>query len=176
MRKVFFAAIVSIATVGGAYAEVVEIAKQGWWGVSGGQREDGAFVCAMVSPSPTVEGAKIVLEYTKGARNLVVRLLKPTWTIPMGKRVSVILQFGFNAPFSLNMTGGAVELRGEVYQYEHFMAGFQSAGRIDVTFPSGSEPLWQFSTAGAGIVEPQFRNCVAMQNPVKASPPTQPFR
>jgi hypothetical protein len=148
----------------------------GWWAAYAGINDEGTFTCAMVTSTPDGREGKFVLEHRKDSDVLLVRFLKPTWTIPKGDEKQVVLQFGYNQPWKVATVGSGNELRGALplRDVDAFLSGFQKAGRIDVTFVGGTETPWQIATGGGGFVEADFRKCVQMSIPKQSKSPTQP--
>ncbi len=159
-----------------AGAEMQKLNEVAWWAAYGGINDEGAFTCAMVTTTPDGRGAKFVIEHRKGSNTLLVRFLKPTWVVPRGARKQVVVQFGYNQPWSVVAIGFGNELRGGIplRDADAFLSGFQSAGRIEVTFIGGTETPWELATGGGGFVEADFRKCIRMSIPVQQRPPTQP--
>jgi hypothetical protein len=159
-----------------ARAELKKIAGVSWWSVYSSTRPDGTPGCAMISRTPYGIG-NMSIEYTKGAPTYELILAKPGWAVPKGTRGTIVMQFGYQPPFTFQTIGSGAKLRSEIsmQQINAFLSGFNGAGRIDVTFTAGNEPRWEFATGGGGIVLPDFANCVHALNPRKPSPPTQPF-
>jgi len=153
-----------------------KLSEVSWWAAYGGINDEGAFACAMVTTTPNGIDGKLVIEHVKGANVFLVRILKPSWTIERGAEKNVTLQFGYGRLWQLSAIGSGTELRAALplRDFDLFMSGFQSAGRIDVTFIGGTEPPWQLATGGGGIVEPDFIKCIRMSMPVAHTPPTQP--
>src|ERR1700719_1680065 len=158
--------MLTISLGSAALAEVKKIAEVSWWSVFKGTREDGTPFCAMVSRAPYGSG-NIVIEYFKGAPSYGIVLNKPTWAIPDGTRGSVVVRFGYGQAWTIATAGSGAKIGGEIsmHNIDAFMSGFQSSGRIDVTFTAGNEPPWEFATGGGGIVESDFENCILSQNP-----------
>lgn len=159
-----------------ASAEMQKLNEVAWWAAYGGVNDEGAFTCAMVTTAPDGRGGKFVIEHRNGTDALLVRFLKPTWQIPKGEQKRVVLQFGYNPPWKVGVIGDGSELRGVIPLTDAgaFLSGFQSAGRIDVTFIGGTETPWELATGGGGYVEDDFLKCMRMSLPVKQPAPTQP--
>jgi hypothetical protein len=168
------ATVVLIST--SATAEMQKLSEVSWWAAYGGVNDEGRFSCAMVSTTPDGRGAKLVIEHHKDSSVFLVRMLKPTWTVERGARKNVMLQFGYGRTWNLNAVGSGTELRAALplTDLQTFLSGFQSAGRIDVTFIGGTETPWELATGGGGIVEPDFIKCIRMSIPTKPNAPTQP--
>jgi len=176
MKAALSACVAVLLLLTNAQAEMQKLSETSYWAAYGGINDDGAFTCAMVSPATDGNGGKLVIEHAKGADAFLVRIVKPSWTIEKGARKNVALQFGFGRIWHLSAIGSGTELRAAIplQDLSTFLSGFQSAGRIDVTFIGGTEPPWQFATGGGGIVEPYFIKCIRMSIPVSPAPPTQP--
>jgi hypothetical protein len=160
-----------------ARCEVQKLSEQSWWSAYGGVRDDGLFTCALVTATPDGRGGKFVIEHLSGTETLSIRMVKPTWTVPKGKFIDVIVQFGFlPARWNIRMYGRGHEFQGEVpgSKASEFMSGFRGSGRIDVTFPGGTETPWSLATGGEGIVEPDFAKCLRMNIRPSPASPTQP--
>jgi hypothetical protein len=131
----------------------------------------------MVTVTPDGRDGKFVIEYVKGKNVFLVRMLKPTWTVPKGSRKQVALRFGYGRIWNIDAIGEGVELRGALplRDLDAFLSGFQSSGSIDITFVGGTEPPWNLATGGGGFVELDFLRCLRMTIPTgPTAPATQP--
>ncbi len=176
MKSIVLVSVAAVSLATNVQAEMQKLSEVSWWAAYGGSNKEGAFTCAMVTTTPDSRGGKLVIEHVKGADVFLVRMLKPTWTIEKGAHKKVALQFGYGRIWQLSAMGSGTELRAAIplRNLEAFMSGFQSAGRIDVTFVGGTETPWQLATGGGGLVEPDFIKCIRMSMPVTPTPPTQP--
>jgi len=177
MRKVALFAIVILVTGTSARSDVQKLSESGFWAAHAGVRDDGKFICALVTGTLDGSGGQFIIEKLLDDETLSIRLLKPTWNLPPGKRTNVIIQFGFiPTRWNIPMYGSGHEIRGELPwgRVSDFMSGFRGSGRIDVTFPSGTETPWQLGTAGEGIVEADFMKWLKMNLRPQTTAPTQP--
>jgi hypothetical protein len=176
MKTALLAGAIIAGLSSAALAKIEKLSEVAWWAAHGGLREDGAFVCAMVTSTPDGRDGKLVIEYVKGTDVFRIRMLKPTWAIPQGSQKRVSLRFGYGQIWNIDTIGSATELTGvlPLRNLEEFLSGFQSAGRIDLTFIGGSETPWSLATGGGGIVAGDFLRCIRMSVPVKPPVPTQP--
>ena len=158
MKQVSVVVAAMVALSSAAQAEIQKLSEVAWWAAHGGIREDGAFICAMVTSTPDGRDGKFVIEYIKGTNVFLLRMLKPTWAIPKMSRKQVALRFGYGPIWNIDAVGDGAELRGALplRELERFLSGFQSSGRIDITFIGGTETPWSLATGGGGFVETDF--------------------
>ena len=66
MRTALLAGAIIAGLSSAALAKIEKLSEVAWWAAHGGLREDGAFVCAMVTSTPDGRDGKLVIEYVKG--------------------------------------------------------------------------------------------------------------
>ncbi|HJU10451.1 MAG TPA: hypothetical protein VJ728_06230 [Candidatus Binataceae bacterium] len=175
--RLLIGAIIALVIVSPAIAGIEKLSEVAWWAAYGGTREDGAFVCAMVTVTPENQDRKFIIEHVVGTKALTIRLLKSTWTIPAGTSTEFTVKFGYVKAVPLVAMGEGAEMKSlfPLAQASSFLSGFRSTASLEIDFQRGNEPPWSLSTGGEGFVEPDFIKCIKMNAPQATHPPTQPY-
>jgi hypothetical protein len=181
-----FATCLSLAAPACAAINVYDHA--GAWDAFDGQAKDGKPLCGVGSENPA-DGRSFSISKEIGATDTTVLARRPTWKIPPGTRMPVVVQLGLQRPWVAQATGrgNTVEWTMDAAAAGAFDAQFRNAPSMTVTFPSGNEKPWIIELNGSTAVSNAMRRCVvdlARQAPAPlppaasaapAQPPTQPF-
>jgi hypothetical protein len=172
---------------GPAGADMVVFYHAGGWDAFSGPGENGKPVCGIGSTNPA-DNRSFSLRFQIGGETVTFQAKKPTWSIPAGTQLPMVLQIGLDTPWNMQGVGNAqvVEWSLDRNTIQTFDAQFRRAGSMTVTFPSGSEPPWTVGLNGSTAISNAFGRCItdltrreAGQSPPSAAPadqgPTQPF-
>jgi hypothetical protein len=171
---------------GPAGADMTVYYHAGGWDAFSGPGENGTPVCGVGSTNPA-DNRSFSLRFQIGGENVTFQAKKPTWRMPAGTLLPVVVQIGLNAPFSMMGAGNGqvVEWSVDSKAIQTFDAQFRQAGSMTVTFPLGDEPPWTVALNGSTAISNAFGRCVTDQTRREASRPqptavpdqaaTQPF-
>jgi hypothetical protein len=181
--------------IGLAIAVIVALGARGWadmsvyyhagsWDAFTGPGSDGKMVCGIGSTNPA-DNRSFSIRFAIGGDNVSFQARKPTWNIPAGTPLPVVVQIGLDPPWNLQSVGNGqvVEWAMDSTAMQTFDAQFRRAGTMTVTFPSGNEPPWTVGLNGSTAISNAFGRCVtdltqrtnAQQPTAAPATPTQPF-
>lgn len=155
----------------------------GSWHVFSGTDPSNHLVCGIGSENAQ-DGRALTITAEIGVPGLTFEAKKPSWTIPDGTGVPVMLQIGRRTMWNFQATGKATALTWTLgpAQAAAFGPRFRGADGMALSFPAGSEPPWTISLAGSNAADHTFERCVAdltrrMQASQAAASagPTQPY-
>ena len=155
----------------------------GSWHVFSGTDATNRLVCGLGTENAQ-DGRSLTITAVIGAPGLTFRAKKPTWTIPAGTSVPVILHIGRRTAWSFQATGEATEVAWglDPAQAAAFDPRFRDATAMALSFPAGSEPPWTISLAGSNAADHTFVRCIddltrRTTAPQATAPagPTQPY-
>jgi hypothetical protein len=156
----------------------------GSWDAFTGPGADGRPVCGIGNTSP-VDSRSFSLRFPIGGDSVIFQAKKPSWSIPAGTQLPLVVQIGLNTPWNLQGIGDGqvIEWSLDRSTIQTFDAQFRAAGSMTVSFPSGSEPPWTIGLNGSTAISNAFGRCITditarteTQQPAPApSGPTQPF-
>ncbi len=154
----------------------------GSWDAFSGPGSDGKLACGVGSTNPS-DSRSFSMRYTIGGDSVLFQAKKPTWNIPSGTQLPVVVQIGLDTPWNFQGLGDGqvVEWSVDRTSMQSFDAQFRLASTMTVSFPSGSEPPWTVGLNGSTAISNAFGRCVtvltqrtAAQQPASAAP-TQPY-
>lgn len=188
MQNALRTALAALAAVGALAASAAADMKVyyhvGSWDAFSGPGTDGKMVCGVGSTNPS-DSRAFSLRFEIGGDSVQFQAKKPTWTIPSGTQIPVVVQIGLDTPWNFQGSGD-----GQVVQWtldrsdmQTFDAQFRQASSMTVSFPSGNEPPWTVGLNGSTAASNAFGRCVTdLQQrtggqPAVSAPagPTQPF-
>ncbi len=155
----------------------------GSWHAFSGTDPTNRLVCGIGTENAR-DGRALTITAEIGAPGLTFEAKKPSWTIPDGTSVPVMLQIGRRTTWNFQATGKATALTWSLgpAQAAAFGPRFRDATAMALSFPAGSEPPWTISLAGSNAADHTFARCVTdltrrMQAPQAAAPAgaTQPY-
>jgi hypothetical protein len=151
----------------------------GSWDAFSGHGADGKTVCGIGSTNP-VDNRSLSLRFAAGEDNVLFQAKKPSWTIPQGAQLPVVLQMGLDPPWNFQGAGNGqtVEWSLDRATMQTFDAQFRQASSMTMSFPSGNEPPWTIGLNGSTAISNAFGRCVTdmtQQAPPAPTGPTQPF-
>src|SRR5215472_507819 len=144
MRTAFrtgLAGLALIALAAPVRAEMSVYYHVGSWDAFSGQGNDGKTVCGVGSTNP-VDNRSFSLRFPIGGDSVMFQAKKPSWNIPNGTPLAVVIQIGLDPPWNLQGTGNgqSVDWSLDRASMQTFDAQFRQARSLSVTFPSGNEP------------------------------------
>jgi hypothetical protein len=165
-----------------AMAELTVYYHAGSWDAFSGLAADGKPVCGIGITNPG-DSRSFSVRFSVGEQAVNFQAKKPSWNIPEDTQVPVVMQIGFDAPWTLQGTGKGqvVDWTLDHTQIQAFDMQFRRAGSMAVTFPSGNEAPWTLGLNGSTAISNSFGQCVnqmtarAGQAPAAPAGPTQPF-
>lgn len=184
MRASVVGGLITMLWAGTASADLSVYYHVGSWDAFSGPGADGKPTCGVGSTNP-VDNRSLSLRFVIGDGAVQFEAKKPSWTIPAGSPIPVVMQIGLNPPWSFQATGN-----GQVVQWTidnatmpTFDAQFRQASSMTLSFPSGNEPPWTIGLNGSTAISNAFGRCVTDltqrlgAQPAAAAPvaPTQPY-
>lgn len=179
-RAILAASLMTMPS-GSSIARVSVYYHIGSWDAFTGTADDGKPVCGMGSTNP-VDNRSLSLRLEIGDDTVQFQARKPTWNIPAGTPIPVVVQIGLEAPWTVQGTGD-----GQMVQWtidsdamQFFDAQFRRAGSLTLKFPAGNEPPWTVGLSGSTAISIAFGRCVTdltQRSQTRLAPPgpTQPF-
>jgi hypothetical protein len=172
----------TILCAGTASAAMTVYYHAGAWDAFSGPGDEGKPVCGVGITNPA-DNRSFSLRYVIGSQNVIFEAKKPSWNIPAGTQIAVVLQIGLETPWNLQGVGDGQTVEWALDQptMQTFDAQFRRAGSMTMTFPSGSEPPWTLSLTGSTAISNTFGRCAtdltqqASQSPPAQQVPTQPY-
>ncbi len=153
----------------------------GDWAAFSGTTEQNRLVCGMSTGNPA-DGRSLEVSAIIGEPRLEFTASKPTWDIPQGTAIPVVMQVSGAVPWTVEATGRAHAMSWSLSETEAsaFGGAFRAASEMTISFPSGSEPPWRVLLTGSSAVDGTFRRCITdytARAAAAAQPqgPTQPF-
>jgi hypothetical protein len=141
-------------------------------------------VCGVGSTNP-VDNRSFSMRVPIGSDTVSFQARKPTWSIPAGTELKLVVQIGLDTSWTVQGTGNGqmVEWTLDSAAMQTFDAQFRRAGSMTVSFPNGNEPPWTIGLNGSTAISNAFGRCVtdltqragAQQPAAGPSGATQPF-
>jgi hypothetical protein len=175
--------VLALAIATPAHAELTVTARYGGWDVFHGVGTDGRQVCGIGTTNPT-DGRAFSLRFATGDDGITFIADKPSWNIPEGTEVPVVMQVGLDQPWTEQGSGHADRLTWSMPRatVPLFDAQFRRASSMTLTFPAGNEQPWIVTLRGSSAASDAMGRCVTglTQAGTVAAPPagdvtTQPF-
>jgi hypothetical protein len=146
---------------GPAGADMVVYHRAGGWDAFSGPGDNDKPVCGVGTTNPA-DSRSFSLRFPIGGENVVFQAKKPTWNIPAGTQISLVMQIGLDTPWNMEAVGN-----GQIVQWsldrsaiQTFDVQFRRASSMTVTFPSGSEPPWTVGLKGSTAISNSFGRCI----------------
>ena len=155
----------------------------GSWDAFSGQTADGKTVCG-VGTTNTVDNRTVSIRFVIGGEDVLFEVKKPSWTIPAGTKIPVVMQLGLNVPWAEQADGNGQTISWTLDRatMQTFDQQFRAANSMTLSFPTGNEPPWPISLTGSMAISNAFGRCVtdltarqAPSQPAAPVAPTQPF-
>lgn len=164
-----------------AHAQLRIYHHMGAWDAFSGRGSDGRTVCGVGTTNPT-DNRGMSIRFMIGGEDVLFEVKKPTWSIPAGTKLVVVMQVGPNVPWTEQASGDGQTIswtmdRGTMLAFDQ---QFRTAGSMTLGFPTGNEPPWSMSLTGSMAISNAFGRCVADLTAQQAPPPapaapTQPY-
>ena len=153
--------LLTVPCAGTALADLPVYYHVGSWDAFSGTGDDGKQVCGIGTTNPA-DGRVFSIRFAIGGEDVSFQVKKPSWTIPDGSQLPMVLQIGLNAPWNLQGTGHGqiVEWTLDRTVIQTFDAQFRPADAMTLTFPSGNEPPWVLSLIGSTAASNAFGRCI----------------
>lgn len=168
------------ALAGSAAAATTTYYHSGDWHALSGTDGQNRLVCGMGTGNPT-DGRSLEIRAVIGDPQLWFTASKPTWDIPPGTKVPVLMQEAGVVPWTLEAQGQGHRMTWVLPETEVdlFEGAFRAGSEMTISFPSGSEAPWRVELTGSNAVDNTFRRCVrdytARAAAAHPQAPTQPF-
>lgn len=173
--------VCALALAGGAAAATTTYYHSGDWRALSGTDAQNRLVCGMATGNPT-DGRSLEIRAVIGDPQLWFTVSKPSWDIPAGTTIPVVLQEPGAVPWTLEAKGQGHAMSWALPQSEVdlFEGAFRAGTDMTISFPSGTEAPWHVVLTGSNAVDDTFRRCVrdyTARAAAAAGPqtPTQPF-
>ena len=110
--------------------------RAGGWDAFSGPGDNGKPVCGVGTTNPA-DNRSFSLRFQIGGDTVTFQAKKPTWNIPAGTQLPVVLQIGLDTPWNLQGVGNGqvVEWSLDRDAMQTFDAQFRRANSMTVTFP-----------------------------------------
>ncbi|MGH7153791.1 MAG: hypothetical protein ACREF3_07655 [Acetobacteraceae bacterium] len=170
-------------TIGQASAATTVYYHAGSWHAFSGTDAQSREICG-IGTENRQDGRTLNLTYPIGGETLYFEVHKPSWDIPQGTTIAVLVAINGGAPFTVQATGSGTNLTWSLGAdtIRQFDNQFRAGSRLTLTFPSGNEQPWQVSLTGSAAADNTFARCIndltrRAQPAPAAAPPvaTEPF-
>lgn len=184
------ASLFTILCAGTASAALTVYYHVGGWDAFSGLGDNGKPVCGVGITNPA-DSRSFSLRFQVGGDTVTFQAKKPSWNIPEGTQLPVVMQIGLDTPWNLQGAGNGqvVEWALDRTTVEAFDAQFRRANSMTLTYPTGNEAPWTIGLNGSTAISNAFGRCVTemarreasqqAQAPVPAPAadpgPTQPY-
>jgi hypothetical protein len=172
------AAMMLAASTAGAATTIYY--HSGSWDAFSGTDAENQVVCGIATEN-TADGRSLELSFVIGGDALYFQATKPSWSIPNGTQVPLVMQIGSSQPWNEQATGHGTSLVWSMARSDTpaFRQQFRRASSMTLTFPSGNEPPWTVSLIGSTAVDNTFALCIrdqaSRQQAQQPAARTQPF-
>jgi hypothetical protein len=186
-RASLAASLLTFLCVGTASAAMTVYYHAGGWDAFSGLGDDGKAVCGIGITNPA-DNRSFSLRFPVGADTVTFQAKKPSWNIPDGTQIQVVMQIGLDTPWTLQGAGHGqvVEWALDSNSVQIFDAQFRRANSMTLTYPTGNEAPWTVGLNGSTAVSNAFGRCVTEMTqrepaqtqaatPPADAAPTQPF-
>jgi hypothetical protein len=179
MRAILGGLAGMMLAAGTAAAATTVYYHAGRWEAFSGTDAENQVVCGIGSSG--TDGRRLDLTFVIGGDALFFQAAKPSWSIPEGTEVPVVMQIGSAPPWNEQASGHASSLAWSMSRDETsaFRQQFRAAETMTLSFPSGNEPAWTVSLRGSTGADNTFARCIRdltrRQQAQQPIAPTQPF-
>ncbi len=170
----------TLAATGAAMAATTTYYHAGDWRAFSGTDAQNRLICGMATGNPS-DGRSLEITLVIGDPRLQFAASKPTWDIPPGTTIPVLMKAGGGAPWTVEAAGQAHTMTWTLSETEAsaFDGAFRGASQMSISFPSGNEPPWGVLLEGSTATDDTFRRCIqdytARAAAARPQTPTQPF-
>lgn len=186
-RTTLAAALALILGTGLAYADMTTILISGRWAAFGGYGEDGVTPGCGISSYMPVDQRSLLVKWFKGQQTVGIELYKPSWAIPKGVQIDMVLRVDGAEPLTGkgvsvgdSGTGAGIRIWVSPQVLTSFTAQMRYGYQLVVSFPAGTEPPWVFSLIGSNGAITAMVGCIDYWNHQTGPQPysglpTQPY-
>jgi hypothetical protein len=184
LRTSLIAASVTGLYGAAAHADLRTYYHVGSWDAFSGPGENGTTVCGVGTTNP-VDNRNVSIRFVIGGEDVLFEVKKPSWNIPAGTQLPVVMQVGLNVPWTEKAEGSGQMISWIIDRatMQTFDQQFRAASSMTLSFPTGNEPPWTMSLTGSMAISNAFGRCVtdltaqqAASHPAAANAaPTQPY-
>ena len=199
IRRTVFGTALALGTAASASAAVNIFYHAGGWDAFNGTGDDGQPMCGAGSYNPR-DGRSFSLRFPLNSNDVLFIASKPSWNVPNGTAMPVVMQIGLDRPWTAQAEGNGQRIQWTLGRdaMGAFDAQFRGASSMTVSFPNGSEQPWVIALNGSTAVSNAMGRCInemarraaaqaapqppqgetqpygGDQNPPPAPPPSQP--
>jgi hypothetical protein len=166
-----------------AVAALVPYYHSGVWDAFSGPGDNGGSVCGIGTTNPN-DRRSLSMRWPIGGQLMIFQANKPTWSIPNGTPIQVVLQIDSNPPWTVQAVGHdrivSWTMSSDVIQ--EFDQQFRRGSVLAVNFPGGSEPQWVLSLNGSTAISNTFGRCITdmsrtagVVSPIGGGGTTEPY-
>lgn len=182
MRRLAMVSAIVVSLAGltrpGLAQDVRVLDRAGGWTALGGIADNGSPVCGIDTRNDI--GMSFLIIYYQNDAFLTVRIFRRTWDIPADARVRVNINIegvrwtAIADPIrsGRQTTRTGLQFTIHVDEMNAFERAFRQAMRMQIEFPQGSEPPWNFNLTGTNRIMTSFVRCMEIMR--DTSRPTQP--
>lgn len=179
MRAILGGLAAAMVAAGAAEAAITVYYHAGSWHAFSGTDSQNQIVCG-IGTENTSDGRRLDLTFVIGGDTLFFQASKPSWSIPNGTQVPVVMQMTSGQPWNEQATGNGTNLSWSMPrdQISPFDQQFRATRSMTLSFPSGSEPPWTVSLVGSTAADNTFARCITdltRREQQQTAGPTQPF-
>jgi len=156
-----------------AKAQMTVYYHVGAWDAFDGPGDNGQPLCGIGSRNPA-DGRAFSLRFQIGGDDMTFTAAKPSWNIPDGTHIQVVVQNGLEQPWTQQAIGKGDRMQWTLDRVnaQIFDDQFRRAPSMTITFPSGNEPPWTLSLAGSTAASNAMGRCLT--DLAQRAPATQP--
>ncbi|HVC61466.1 MAG TPA: hypothetical protein VND19_14030 [Acetobacteraceae bacterium] len=160
-RQILLAATLAASIASPAWADANVYYHAGGWDAFDGQGANGQPLCGVGSRNPA-DGRAFSLRFQIGGDEVTFIASKPSWNIPDGAQIPVVVQVGLQRPWSEQAVGSGERVQWTLDRadIQTFDGQFRRAASMTVTFPSGNEKPWIIALDGSTAVSNAMGRCV----------------
>ena len=185
IRRTVFGTALALGAATSAGAAVNIYYHAGGWDAFDGTGDDGQPMCGAGSYNPR-DGRSFSLRFPVNSNDVVFIASKPSWNVPNGTTMPVVMQIGLDRPWTAQAEGDGQRIHWTIGRdaMGEFDAQFRAASSMTVSFPNGSEQPWVIALNGSTAVSNAMGRCIrqmaqrAAAQTAAPPPPqggTQPF-
>jgi hypothetical protein len=180
MRAILGGVAATMLVAGTAGAATAIYYHSGIWNAFSGTDAENQVVCG-IGTENTADGRSLELSFVIGGNALDFQATKPSWSIPDGTQVPVVMQIDGSQSWNEQATGHGTSLLWSMPRSDTpaFRQQFRRASSMTLSFPSGNEPPWTISLVGSTGADNTFVVCIRDQTQrlqaQQPAAPTQPF-
>jgi len=133
----------------------------GGWDAFSGLGDNGKAVCGIGITNPA-DNRSFSLRFQVSGDAVTFQAKKPSWNIPEGTQLSVVMQVGLETPWNLQGVGNGqvVEWALDRNTVQTFDVQFRRANSMTLTYPAGNEAPWTIGLNGSTAISNAFGRCV----------------